>query len=360
MARFKMKIITKAAAKRLAVFFAVLLAAVLTCRQIMLAMPGESYSGPLDPLTPAQETQRDLLKEHVNKLAGEIGQRNFLNYPKLTRAADYIESVLNDSGYRVDRVRYKMDGLLYDNLVAQIRGSKEPNNIVVIGAHYDSAENCPGANDNASGVASMLVMARSAKSKIPACTVRFVAFPNEEPPFFKSNQMGSLVYARYCLDHNDKVIAMLSLETLGCYFDEPGTQHYPFPFSAFYPDRANFIGFVGNVSSRRLVKDVIGIFRSQAKFPSLGAALPSSIVGVAWSDHWSFWQAGYPAVMVTDTAPFRYAHYHQRSDTSEKLDYNRLARVVSGLTAVLDKLSAMEPNNVPAVEASNTVIACAP
>jgi hypothetical protein len=167
-----------------------------------------------------------------------------------------------------------------------------------------------------------------------------VAFVNEEPPYFTTSQMGSFVYAKECRKRKDKITAMLSLETIGFYSDQDGSQSYPPPLSLFYPSKGNFIGFVGNLSSRRLVRRVVGSFREHAKFPSEGAALPGWVPGVFWSDHWSFWKHGYHALMVTDTAPFRYVHYHTPEDTIDKIDFERLARVVAGLEKVVADLTS--------------------
>ena len=197
----------------------------------------------------------------------------------------------------------------------------------------------PAANDNGTGVAALLVLARRLKGSSLKRTVRFVAFANEEPPHFQTDAMGSLVYARACKTAGDNVVAMLSLETMGYFSDDAGSQAYPFPLSVFYPDVGNFIGFVGDLSSRALVHEVIGLFRRGVDFPSEGAALPASIPGVGWSDHWSFWQVGFPAVMITDTAPFRYPHYHTPEDTPDKVDFARLAHVVVGLDGVIVKLA---------------------
>ena len=150
--------------------------------------------------------------------------------------------------------------------------------------------------------------------------------------------MGSLVYARQARKQGDKVVAMLALETIGCYSDVAKSQKYPAPFSLFFPDTGNFIGFVSDLGSRTLLRDVVGTFRETTRFPSEGIAAPGWIQGIGWSDHWSFWQAGYPALMVTDTAPFRYPHYHEPTDTPEKLDFERMARVVAGVGRVVEKL----------------------
>ena len=170
-------------------------------------------------------------------------------------------------------------------------------------------------------------------------TVRFVLFANEEPPFFQTADMGSLVYAKRCRQRGENIVAMLSVETIGYYSERPGSQQYPPPMGLLYPSTGDFIGFVGNVKSRHLVRELVGSFRRHAQFPSEGAALPGSMTGVSWSDQWAFWQEGYPAVMVTDTAPFRYPYYHHPADTPDRLDYERMARVVDGLRAVLVDLA---------------------
>ena len=195
------------------------------------------------------------------------------------------------------------------------RGRSTPSEIVIVGGHYDSVAGCPGANDNASGTAAVLALARLFATSAPARTLRFAAFTNEEPPHFQTDAMGSRVCALNCRARSENVVAMLSLETIGFYSDAEGSQSYPPPFSLFYPSKGNFIAFVGNVGSRGLVRRAIRTFRERTPFPSEGAALPGFVPGVGWSDHWSFWREGYQAIMVTDTAPFRYPHYHTARPT---------------------------------------------
>ena len=251
----------------------------------------------------------------------------------------YLDRVLSEIGYKIQKQEFRSHEVSSLNLEVEISGDKYPDEIIVVGAHYDTVSNCPGANDNGSGVAALLELARLLKDSSPQRTVRLVAFANEEPPFFFSNSMGSSFYAARCRERQEKVIGMLSLETIGYYSDERGSQHYPFPFSIFYPDTANFIGFVGNIRSRQLVRQVVKAFRNNIDFPSEGLAAPSFITGVGWSDHLSFWRAGYPAIMVTDTAFYRYASYHTSADTAEKLDYERLARVTTGLALAILELA---------------------
>ena len=300
-----------------------------------IRMPGKSHSGPMLPLT-AQETElRDTLRWTVEKLAGEIGERNVGRYRGLAATADFLEASLAKSGYDVCRQGYEVAGMTCYNIEVGIQGSDRADEVVIIGAHYDSVDGSPGANDNATGAAAVLALTRLFAGGKTSRTLRFVEFVNEEPPYFHSSKMGSVVYAKHCRKRGEKIVAMLSLETIGYYSDEKGSQNYPFPFGLIYPSTGNFIGFIGNTLSGRLVRDVVASFRQHAKYPSEGGALPDIIPGIGLSDQWAFWQEGYPGVMVTDTAPFRYPYYHTREDTPDKVQYDRMARVVAGLERVV-------------------------
>jgi len=278
-------------------------------------MPGRSYHGALEFTAPERELA-ERLHAHVAALTASERNRD------LERPARYIASQFG--AFREQA--FQSGGRTVRNL-------EIGTGAVVVGAHYDTVPGSPGADDNASGVAVLIELARM---ELPA---RFVAFANEEMPYFQSGEMGSLAYAARAAAAGDKIGAMLSLEMLGYYRDEPGSQHYPPPLSWFYPDRGDFIGFVGDIGSRALVRRAIGAFRESASFPSQGVAAPAAIPGVTWSDHWSFRQHHYPAIMVTDTAFYRYPHYHLPSDTAEKLDYLRMARVTLGLAAVIKELA---------------------
>lgn len=306
----------------------------------MTGMPGSSWSGPLPPLTGKEQLIHDNLKRHIAALAGRIGERNVWRPEALAAAEAYIHKTLEDAGYAVNIQSFTSRGLTVNNLEAVLPGHGAADEIIVIGAHYDSVAGSPGANDNASGVAALLELARLLAGTTLPRTVRFVAFANEEAPFFYGDEMGSNRYAARARAQGERIEAMLSLETIGYYTDQPASQRYPFPFSLFYPDTGNFVGFVGNLSSRQLVRRAIGAFRASTPFPSEGVAAPSGMEGVHWSDHWSFWQAGYPAIMVTDTALFRYSHYHAATDTPEQLDYTGLARVTGGLVEVVGALAS--------------------
>jgi hypothetical protein len=299
-------------------------------------MPGKSISKAA-PLAPDEVALREELRANVQKLAGEIGERNMSHYPQLNVAADFIENSFSRAGLHPRRDSYELHGQACHNIEAEIPGARPE--IILIGAHYDSVFGSPGANDNGSGVAAMLALARRFAGAKTEHTLRFVAFVNEEPPYFLSGEMGSLVYAGRCKARGDKISAMISLETIGYFSDAPHSQTYPSPgLGIFYPKVGNFIGFVSNVHSRALLRRVVALFRKHARIPSEGAALPAFIPGVSWSDQWSFWQNGYPGIMVTDTAPFRYPYYHSANDTPDKLDYDRFALVVSGMEKVIKEL----------------------
>jgi Zn-dependent M28 family amino/carboxypeptidase len=289
-------------------------------------------------LSPDEMALREELRRDVQTLAGDIGERNMICYSQLNAAAEFIENSFSRIGLQPRRDTYELNGRVCHNIEVEIRGVRPE--IVLVGAHYDSVFGGPGANDNGSGVAALLALARYFSGKIGQQTLRFVAFVNEEPPFFQTPQMGSFVYASRCKARGDNISAMISLETIAYFSDAKGSQRYPTPgLGFFYPTTANFIGFVGNFHSRALVRRAISLFRAQQKIPSEGAALPSFIPGVSWSDQWSFWQHGYPAIIVTDTALFRYRHYHEPTDTPDKLDYDRFALVVSGLKNVIVDLA---------------------
>jgi Peptidase family M28 len=304
-----------------------------------MRMPGKNISKAAR-LLPDEVTLREELRGDVQKLAGEIGERNMCHHPQLDAAADFIENSFSRAGLHPRRDSYDVRNQACHNIEAEIRGARPK--ILLIGAHYDSVFGSPGANDNGSGVAAMLALARRFAQKTPEHTLRFVAFVNEEPPYFQTSQMGSFVYAGRCKARGDQISAMISLETIGYFSDAPRSQTYPaVGLGAFYPTIGNFIGFVGNVHSRALLRRTIDLFRKHAGIPSEGAALPSFIPGVAWSDQWSFWEHGYRGIMITDTAPFRYPHYHASTDTPDKLDYDRFALVVSGMEKVIEELDKL-------------------
>jgi len=302
-------------------------------------MPGKSYAGALDPLDPYQARLRDNLKTHVEMLAGTIGERNVEHYDALNKSADYIRQTLESREYTVSEDTYEVGGRKLRILYVKLEGSGHPTEPFVVGAHYDSVTGSPGANDNGSGVAAVLELARILKTDTPGRPVLLVFFPNEEPPYFQTKDMGSLRFAQGFHEGIARFHGMMSIETIGYYSDLPGSQKYPPFLKSVEPSTGNFIGFVGDTKSREMVKTAITEFRLKTRFPAEGASLPGSIEGIGWSDHWAFWQVGVPAIMVTDTAPFRYPYYHTANDTPDKVDYDRMARVVLGLKRVVLKLA---------------------
>jgi Zn-dependent M28 family amino/carboxypeptidase len=313
----------------------------------MIKMPGKSYNDLLPPITEIEKSYSDQLKHDLKNLGSDIGERNVFIPTKLNEAATFLENSFTEAGYKPKRQTFKVLGENVSNIEVEIKGVSKPEEIVIVGAHYDSILGSPGANDNGSGAVAVLALSRSFYGKKMHRTLRFLEFVNEEPPFFQEYEekgMGSWEYARRCRKKNEKIVAMLSLETIGYFSDIAGSQKYPPPFNFFYPTIGNFIAFVGNISSRNLTRQAIGIFRAESKFPSEGIATFQFIPGIGWSDHWSFWKEGYPAIMITDTALYRYPYYHTNEDTIEKVDYNRLGRVLVGLEKVIANLVVIGEN----------------
>src|SRR5688572_6932109 len=290
----------------------------------MVAMPDRSYAGPLAPLSGEGRALSLRLRLHVSALAA--AERN----ADLERPARYIEQALAAQGLKFSRHEFTSGGRQVHNIEA---GSGP----IVVGAHYDTVPGSPGADDNASAVAVLLELA--ALFKNDPVPVRFVAFANEEVLHSRGETMGSYAWAKRARERNEPVRAMFSLEMLGYYRDAPGSQRYPFPLGFFYPDRADFIAFVGDLGARGLVRESISAFRKQTPFPSQGVAAPGFVPGVTWSDHWSFRRHGYDAIMITDTAFNRNPNYHRASDTPDTLDYERMARLTLGLAAMLKDLA---------------------
>lgn len=279
------------------------------------------------------------LMEHVRTLGETVGERNLHRPLELRAAADYIRQAWKSQGFEVTEERFEVFGQPCANVFVEQRGSRRPGTIVLVGAHYDSAIGSPGANDNATGVAVLLEMSRAARQEAPSRTVRFVAFVNEEPPYFLTDLMGSREHARRARRRGEEIAAMFSLETLGYYSSIAGSQHYPFPFGVFYPRTGNFLGVVGNLSSRRVVVDFLRQFMTVSDFPVEGIATFEWIPGINWSDHWSFWEEGYPAVMLTDTAPYRYPEYHSLRDLPDRVNGPEFARAAHGIIRAVRRVA---------------------
>jgi hypothetical protein len=316
-----------------------LLAALAAAYWYSLSLPGDPYAGPPPPITDAERDLAGRLRRHVEAIASV--PHNVDHYPALEQSAAYIEAELNGLGYQPQRQVYDIGAKPVRNISVELApadaGPATPS--IVVGAHYDSFGPAPGANDNGSGSAAVLELARLLKDVAPKDKrLRLVLFVNEEPPYDRTPDMGSYRFAKALHDKGEKLVGMISLETIGSFSDKPGSQSYPFPFSHIFSDVGNFIAFVALPGGRTFLHEVIGAFRAHTQFPTIGGTAPDNIPGIGWSDHWSFWMFGYPAVMVTDTALFRYPHYHEPTDTPDKVDYEKLARITLGLEQTLRDL----------------------
>lgn len=279
------------------------------------------------------------LEGHVRKLAGEIGERHVFRPRSLAAARDYIRRCWQAEGHAVETQEYEAMDVPCANLSITLPGTRLPGQVVLVGAHYDTVRGSPGADDNASGVAGLLELGRRLSACRCSRTIRLVAFVNEEWPFFYGEKMGSAVYARAARQRNEDIRSMFSLEMLGCYRDEPRSQRYPPFIGRGRPSRGDFIAFVANLRSRPLLDRALAAFKASTDFPAEGTAIFGWLPGVSWSDHLSFWRVGYPALMITDTAFYRYRYYHSFQDTPEKLDFVRMAAVVEGLAGMLIRLA---------------------
>lgn len=338
----KFKIISKGAIKRLAILFASIAVALTAFLQFAVNMPGSGHTGPLPALTDAQRAAADRLERDVRSLVENHPGRSHMAPARYLAAAQALRVALADAGVLSDLEAFEMTNREGNaaNVVGEVPGTSHPDRIVVVGAHYDAHLGMPGADDNASGVAGVLELARRFSQSPAPFTIRFVLFANEEPPHFMTPDMGSYVHAAGCKQRSENVAAMISVEMIGYFDDSPGSQAYPFPLSLFYPDTGDFVAFVGNVSSGGMVRSAVRTFRDTTPFPSEGVAMPSGIPGIGYSDHWSFWEHGYKAMMVTDTSFYRNPHYHTSRDLPSTLDYERMARAVDGIERVVRELAS--------------------
>ena len=285
----------------------------------------------------------DNLKKTVCIFAKDIGSRGYRELESLENAARYIASEFRSCGYDVSVQSYTVEGNVYKNLIAEIKGIKAPEKIILVGAHYDTVTGSPGADDNASGVAGVLELARLLKNQSFDKTVRFAAFTLEEPPFFRSRFMGSYVYARSLNEKNTVIEGMICLEMIGYFTDLPNSQYFPFSFLRWlYPDKGNFIIFVSNLQSKNFLIRLRDTFKKGTDLPVESISTLSIVPGIDFSDHRSFWEFGYDAVMVTDTAFYRNPNYHERGDVPETLDYERMAKVVLGIKTAIEKLAGLQ------------------
>ncbi len=294
----------------------------------------------LSRATPASARTVDpsRLRAHVSKLSTELAPRDESHVENLDRVAAYIKDEFSQTSALVSEQTYQVRGNTYRNVIAQFGPESEER--IVVGAHYDTAGPLPGADDNASGVAGLLELAHLLNRQPPSLRVELVAFTLEEPPYFRTTKMGSSIHAQSLRMYNKRVRAMLCLEMIGYFSDAPNTQHFPGAvLSPFYPSAGNFIGVVGRLSDWSLTRKTKATMRNASPLPVYSINAPSFVTGVDFSDHSSYWDAGYSAVMITDTAFYRNRYYHTAEDTEEKLDYARMAMVVEGVYAAVVELA---------------------
>jgi len=286
------------------------------------------------------KTIADNLEKTVNFLAEEIGSRGHLESEALKKTADYIKSELKAYGYAVSTQPYIYKGKTYENIFVEKQGHKMSDRVIVVGAHYDTVAGTPGADDNASGIAGILELARLLADEPLDMSVQFVTFVLEEPPLFRSRFMGSYVYARSLKGTGKTVEGMICLEMIGYFTDEPGSQVFPLPFFRWiYPTTGNFITLVSNLKSKGFLKRIKSGFERGTNLPVETLSTVSFVPGVDFSDHRSFWKFGYNAVMVTDTAFYRNPNYHEKGDVPAMLDYKRMGDVVEGLKSAIEELA---------------------
>ena len=283
------------------------------------------------------------LRLHVDRLAGLIGPRH-LEHPKSIEATiGYIKGQWTEMGHQVRDEIYGALEYQATNLIVEELGSTRPDEIVLLGAHYDTVEITPGADDNASAVAVLLEVSRLLRGYQGKRKARYVAFACEEPPYFNLDLMGSQHHARESRERDDKIVGMLCLEMVGYFKDEVGSQQVPLTipkiFHRLFPRRGNFLAAVGNLSSKRLCWAFRrGFKRGARRMPLLTLCLPEAIHEIRMSDNSSFWDQGYPALMLTDTAFLRNPNYHLMSDTPDTLDYARMTEVTLGVAGAMRRL----------------------
>ena len=294
-----------------------------------------------NPLSKDEVALKEELESHVRTLALTFGQRNIMNPGSLFRCLGFIKKFWDDCGYKVHSQDYLAYEDIFTNLWVEIPGSKHPEEIVILGAHYDTFPGTPGADDNGTALAGLLAVSKMLAGARSERTLRFVAFANEEPPYFMTDLMGSYVYARACKERQEDIKVMICLEMLGYFSDEPGSQRVTYDL---LPEEGNFIALAGNVESKAEILRAGSAFQAVTDFPLSLAAVPESMVpAIGYSDHWSFWQCGWPAFMVTDTGPLRNPHYHLPSDLPETIDFEALTRVVTGVRAIVESFSRKQP-----------------
>jgi len=301
-----------------------------------------------EPLEKKMESELNEIKKSMEsdidylQRLGPRNSENDTNYKQLRQCEEWIKQRWEAQGYVVKNYTYSVKGKEYSNLELEIRGRVSPSEIIIVSAQYDTLPDSPGANNNGSGMAILFQLSRLLRNHTPDRTIRLIEFVNEEPPFFGTEKMGSFQYAKRCRQQGEDIRVMLSLDALGIYKNEPGSQKLPFPFSMFYPDRGNFLAFIGNLRSRKYMLEISRGFKKGSSFPIQVGVVPEWVKASDWSDHRSFWQFGYPGIMVTDTGGFRSPFHTTKEDTMEKLNFEAMSRIVIGMYTCTVYLTSLQ------------------
>lgn len=328
--------------------FIAMVAAIVPLSLVSLVI--QPFVAPMNSDPPAVDPLR--LQAHVKYLSQDLYPRSFDQFINTEHAVQYILEEFKAVGAKVTIQEVPVQESTYKNIIAGFGPSKGP--LLVIGAHYDSfgdaiegamhplgyspQTHTPGADDNASGVAALIELARLLSESPPSRSVELVAYALEEPPYFRTQYMGSAVHAHSLTEEKRQVQLMLSLEMIGYYSDEQSSQRFPFPgMSLFYPDHGNFIALVGRLGDFQGMRTVKSLMSGATDLPVYSINAPQFIVGVDFSDHRNYWAEGYPAIMVTDTSFYRNSNYHRAGDTYDTLDYHRMAKVVQSLFTVIQR-----------------------
>jgi len=301
-----------------------------------------------EPLEKKMKTELIEIKKSMEsdiEYLQSLGPRNSENdksYKQLVQCEEWIRQRWESQGYVVKKQTFSYKGKEYSNLEIEIKGGTLPSEIIIISAQYDTLPDSPGANNNGSGMAILFQLSGLLKNLTPDRTLRLIEFVNEEDPFFGTEMMGSYQYAKRCRQRGEDIRVMLSFDALGIYKDEPDSQRLPFPFSLFYPDRGNFLAFIGNLGSRKYMMETTRGFKKGSLFPIQAGVAPEWAKGATWSDHSSFWKFGYPGIMVTDTGGFRSAYHTTKGDTMEKLNFKAMSRIVIGMYTSAVHLTSLQ------------------
>lgn len=274
------------------------------------------------------------LRAHVERLVNTPQPRNHINIESLNAAAEYISDQFSRLDCELEIQEFDVQEEVYKNISCIFRPTNSQINSkrIVVGAHYDVCEEQPGADDNASGVAGLLELAKLLHARKPTQEIELVAYTLEEPPYFRTNKMGSYIHAKSLQENNVQVAYMISLEMIGYFSDEENSQHFPIGFLGYiYPTKGNFIALIAPLKQTKLIRHIKSGFKANSNLPVYSMNAPAFIQGMDFSDHMNYTNLGFPALMVTDTSFLRNANYHEPTDTIDTLDFDKMKMVVEGV-----------------------------